>query len=521
VRKEIAAPPRTGSPGASGSRSCRSKPPICARNVFLVLFERAWSWNSIRGRPASHGERGKAAASSSSKRVWRSPTSTSKPSSRAGVDQRETQGLHEELLSSNEELQSINEEFETAKEELQSTNEELITSAEEISRGNQILNRANSDLSNLLANINIPIVLLGPDLNVRRITPSAERVLGLSSKKVGRSIDDIKLPLRVPNLKQLLLNVIKTGYAQELEVQDTRGRWYYLFLRPYRTDKSKTERSRVEGAVMALVDIHDRKLSEKTVLRLVTVVRDSNDAVIIRDLKDRIIAWNRGAEKMYGYTEAEALGMSIGRLIPGDRRMREREMVQVSAQGREASPIETRRCTKDGRTLDVLLTVTALRDEKGRPVELATTERDITERKRAEREFRRLHTRAISSQETERKRLARELHDGVGQILSGVKFRLESLPGRIEGIPEEAEREITRAGGIIDRAISETRRVSQNLMPAELEDLGLQPALTALCRDVQDRLCIRWQSSTWACRGISIPSWPWPFSASLRRLSTM
>ena len=268
-----------------------------------------------------------------------------------------------------------------------STNEQLITSTEEAGGGNQILRRANSDLSNLLANINIPIVLLDSDLAIHRFTPSAEKVLDLSPNKIGRSIVNIKLPLRLPNLKELLLAVIKTGHVKMLEVQDVHGRWYYLILRPYRTDKSKTE-----GAVMALIDINDRKLSEKTVQRLATVVLDSNDAVIVYDLKDRIIAWNKGAQKMYGYTEAEALQMNIRRLTPENMRIRARELVRVSA-----APLVTRRRTKDGRILDVLLTVTVLRDDKDEPVEVATTERNITEKKRAEKTVQRLATVVLDS----------------------------------------------------------------------------------------------------------------------------
>ena len=216
--------------------------------------------------------------------------------------------------------------------------------------------------------------------------------------------------------------------------------------------------------------------------RLAALVRDYCDAIIIRDLKDRIIAWNRGAQKMYGYTEAEALGMSFRQLIPKNIPVHARELLRLPASGEEAAPIETRRRTKDGRTLDVHVTVTVLRDENGCPVEFATTERDITGQKLAERELRRLHASVLSAQETERKRLARELHDGVGQILSGVKFRLESLPGKI-ALSGKAEAKVLELGGFLDHAISEVRRVSKNLMPPELEDLGLEPALRSLCRE--------------------------------------
>jgi two-component system NarL family sensor kinase len=132
----------------------------------------------------------------------------------------------------------------------------------------------------------------------------------------------------------------------------------------------------------------------------------------------------------------------------------------------------------------VLLTVTVLHDEKGAPVELAATERDITDQKRADRELRSLHASVIAVQETERKRMARDLHDGVGQILSGVKFRLDALSGKIDS-KGGAAAQILEIGGLMGRAIAEIRLVSKNLMPSELEDLGLAPALHTLCRDFE------------------------------------
>lgn len=158
-------------------------------------------------------------------------------------------------------------------------------------------------------------------------------------------------------------------------------------------------------------------------------------------------------------------------------------------------PTELQRRAKDGRTLDVLVTVTILRDAAGRAAEIATTERDITDLKLATRELRRLHARVISAQETERKRLARELHDGVGQILSGVKYRLQALPG-LMSLSGGAETKLLKVGGFLDHAIAEIRRVSQNLMPSELEDLGLEAALQTLCREFKERSGIAMSART-------------------------
>src|SRR5439155_522071 len=93
--------------------------------------------------------------------------------------QEEMKAANEEILSSNEELQSTNEELETAKEELQSSNEELITLNEELQNRNLELSQVNNDLLNLLSSINIPVVMLSPDLRIRRFTPQAEKALNL------------------------------------------------------------------------------------------------------------------------------------------------------------------------------------------------------------------------------------------------------------------------------------------------------------------------------------------------------
>ena len=114
--------------------------------------------------------------------------------------------------------------------------------------------------------------------------------------------------------------------------------------------------------------------------RLATVVIDSNDAITMLDLDGKISAWNRGAERMYGYTESEALAMNIQEIIPEAKRQEALEFIAAAVPS-----FETQRVTKDGRTLDVWLTATKLVDEAGKPVGIATTERDVTEHRRLEK----------------------------------------------------------------------------------------------------------------------------------------
>ncbi len=166
----------------------------------------------------------------------------------------ELQAANEEILSSNEELQSTNEELQTAKEELESTNEELHTVNEELHNRNFELTEANTDLVNLLSSVNIAMVMLGRDLRIRRVTPGGGKRFGFLLTDVGRPITNIRPNIDVPDLEQMILEVINTVSVKERDVQDREGHWYSLRILPY-----KTLEDTIEGAVLTLVDINDLK----------------------------------------------------------------------------------------------------------------------------------------------------------------------------------------------------------------------------------------------------------------------
>jgi two-component system cell cycle sensor histidine kinase/response regulator CckA len=131
-------------------------------------------------------------------------------------------------------------------------------------------------------------------------------------------------------------------------------------------------------------DITERKHSEESLRRLATVVKDSNDAITIQDFEGRITAWNRGAELMYGYTEEEALRMSIWDLTPPDKVTELKEVTHRLMEGEKITTFETKRIAKDGRVLDVWLTITKLVDDSGKIIGIASTARDVTDRKRSD-----------------------------------------------------------------------------------------------------------------------------------------
>ncbi|MEH2393951.1 MAG: chemotaxis protein CheB [Nostoc sp.] len=166
---------------------------------------------------------------------------------------------NEEILSSNEELQSTNEELETAKEEIQATNEELNTTNEELRSRNLELHKLNNDLTNLLASINIPILILTSDLRIRRFTPMGQRLFNLITADAGRPLSDIRTNLDIPDLEPLILDVLDTFSIKELEVQTFGGHWYNLRIRPYRTIENQ-----IDGVVLVLIDIDGLKRSAVT-----------------------------------------------------------------------------------------------------------------------------------------------------------------------------------------------------------------------------------------------------------------
>jgi two-component system CheB/CheR fusion protein len=214
----------------------------------------------------------------------------------------ELKSAHEEVQSSNEELQSTNEELLTSKEELQSTNEELNTVNEEMQGRNSELTHINNDLNNLLSSVNIPIVMLGNDLRIRRFTPQAERALNLLPTDVGRRVTDFRVKLRIPDLESLFVDVIDNLQTKEREVQDQEGRSYLMSIRPYRTGDNK-----IDGAVMTLIDVTERK--QTTEIRYRRLFEASKDGIIILDFATgEILDMNPFVTTCFGFAREDLVG---------------------------------------------------------------------------------------------------------------------------------------------------------------------------------------------------------------------
>ncbi|MGA9236629.1 MAG: CheR family methyltransferase, partial [Desulfobacterales bacterium] len=283
----------------------------------------------------------------------------------------ELKSNNEEMQSVNEELQSTNEELETSKEELQSTNEELATVNSELQNKVNELSKASDDMNNLLAASEIASIFMDTRLNINRYTPAAARIINLIPSDIGRPLSDLKTSFPGIDLAGHAKKVLKDLNTLETEILSEDRIWHSLKVLPYRTGENV-----IAGVVITVMDIHRVKQAEK-IRRLATILEDANDAIAVRDFKGRILAWNKGAEAMYGWTEFEALKMTIEDLIPKERLKEERAFMDKLKKGEAVKAFKTRRMTKGGKLLDVWLTATVLTDESGRSIEIATTERDL------------------------------------------------------------------------------------------------------------------------------------------------
>ena len=220
------------------------------------------------------------------------------------------------------------------------------------------------------------------------------------------------------------------------------------------TERDITERKRAETVLQ-------QKLEELS--RMATVVSDSNDAVIMHDFDGKILAWNRGAKETYGYTEAEALGRNVREIVATADREAALTLIQNIKQGKLVRSFELRRLAKDGRVLDVWLTSTLLRDEKGQPVAIATTERDITERKRTEEEIRELNTgleRRVIERTTQLEAANKELEAFSYSVSHDLRAPLRSIDGFSQVLLEDYADKIDAAG---QDALKRVRAAAQRM----------------------------------------------------------
>jgi two-component system CheB/CheR fusion protein len=301
----------------------------------------------------------------------------------------EFQSANEEILSANEELQSTNEELETSKEELQSANEELNTLNVELRHKNSELQDLSNDISNLLNSTRIPVVMLDRTLRIRRLTPTADKLLKVRPSDIGRPLADIRPNIEAPELDQSIAKVFETLQPQEREVKDIDGHWHSLNILPYRTQDNK-----IDGVVLALQDIDAIKAANEQLKKSSEFFRGVLDTVrgpfLVLDRELRVVSANEHFLNVFQVAPAETVHRFIYDLgngqwnIPKLRNLLERVLSQKEA----VTDFEMAHDFESIGYKTMLLNARIISStDDSQPMVLLAVD-DITERKQAETELR-------------------------------------------------------------------------------------------------------------------------------------
>jgi len=384
----------------------------------------------------------------------------------------ELKSAHEEVQSSNEELQSTNEELLTAKEELQSTNEELSTVNDEVHARNAELSRINNDLSNLLSSVNIPIVMLGNDLRIRRFTPQAEKVLNLLTSDVGRPLSDFKPKIDIPDLEELFLDVIENLHVNEREVRDQDGRWFSMWIRPYRTAEN-----RIDGAVLAMFDITERKQAVEARYR--HLFEASTDGILMADGEaGEIIDLNPYLAKTFGLSRSGSVGVKFWDLeMFRGTKVDSRSFRELLEQGTMQASLTARNSGGERVHLEAVGNVYFEGDR--RIVQLNI--RDLSERKRLEEDERRLQMGAQQPLEVE----------AIGRLAGAVTREFNNLLTTVGGYTWLLKRNLSPENALshdveqIHWAMERATRLTRQILAFERRH-SLQPEIVDLNELLQE-----------------------------------
>jgi PAS domain S-box-containing protein len=171
----------------------------------------------------------------------------------------------------------------------------------------------------------------------------------------------------------------RVQYEQETKVQGIGSRWISATYTP-----TLDSEGAANGWVAVVLDVTERKRAEEGRFRHAAIVESSEDAIISKDLDAVITSWNIGAERIFGYTEAEVIGRPITILIPSELREEEHKILEKLRAGGQVEHYETKRITKTGKSVDVSLTIGPIKDSTGRIVGFTKIAHDVTDRKQVE-----------------------------------------------------------------------------------------------------------------------------------------
>jgi PAS domain S-box-containing protein len=253
----------------------------------------------------------------------------------------------------------------------------------ELKRAEEALRASAAELKSVINRTPFMLVRCSRDLRYRFVSEAYAHLIGRGRDEVlDKTIDEV---IGAPGLKTLqpYIDVVLQGepvdFHCELEFPHSGRRCLAIAYRPERDPDGK-----VGGWIASLLDITEQRSGEAARQQLASIVESSDDAIVSKDLNGLIVSWNPGAERLFGYSAGEMIGRSITTIIPDHLKSDEPGILERIRRGERIEHYETIRRCKDGRIVNVSLTVSPMRDEHGTIIGASKIARDVTERKRAE-----------------------------------------------------------------------------------------------------------------------------------------
>lgn len=358
-----------------------------------------------------------------------------------------------------------------------------------LGRTEQMLHFSEDKYRQLVENADCIILRMGKDGRITFFNEFAQKFYGYTDQEIlGKNIIGTIVPQKDRfgrNLAKIVRDIKRRpGFyaAFENETICKNGRRVWV---SWANKAIRDEDGNVTEILCVGHDVTNRKHLENELSLLAAVVHNSNDAITVQDFKGNIISWNLGAERIYGYSKAEAIKMNISRIIPDHKQEEMQSLTKRVLKGENIELFETQHIAKNNRILDISLTATLLKDEKGEPFAITTTERDITERRRLEKEI-------LDITEKERRLIGQEMHDSMGQVLTGIAVKSKGLALKLKGKSSEMKNalEISR---LASKAIAQTRDLARMLYPVDIETGGLVSALKMLASNTEKILGVTCQ----------------------------
>lgn len=252
-------------------------------------------------------------------------------------------------------------------------------------------------LDTLLATAVDGIIVIDAAGVVQVYNPACERLFGYSAKEiVGQNVRMLMPSPYQEEHDRYISSYRLTGHPKVIgSGREVSGRRKDGSVFPMYLSVGEGHRDGKSIFVGIIHDLTQQKRAEQERDQLAAIVESSHDVIIGKDLDGVVTAWNRGAELTYGYTAAEMIGRPIASLAPPDRKHEVAELIQRVRRGEIVSQYDSQRVTKDGRILDMSLTLSPIRDGKGAVVGVSTIARKMTELRLAERRVRELTTEML------------------------------------------------------------------------------------------------------------------------------